>query len=265
MTAFALCLMIFTAIPHTQSSYAETDAAKEKIPEPAPDKTIDFEADELLKAMSATLESAKTFSFKTHINFDYILDSGQKIQHGGNVEIKLTRPDKITAHFDGDLVERMLWLDNDTLTVLNKGNNFYGQLSVPPTIDETVDFILDNYDFTLPLADIAYSSPYESFSGNIQTGVVVGDGKVEGKECVHLAFQQEHIDWQIWINESDRHLPCKLVINYKSIEGQPQYSAEFSDWKLNSRIKDSEFKPQIPEDALKIEFIKLERVEGDKK
>jgi hypothetical protein len=265
MTAFALSLMIFAVILHSPSSHAETNAAKEKSAESASDKTIDFEADELLKAMSATLESAKSFSFKAHVNFDDVLESGQKIQYGGDIKIKVKRPNKIVASFDGDLVERNLWLDNDTLTILNKDNNFYGQLAVPSTIDETVDFILDNYDFTIPLADLVYSNPYESISENIQTGVVVGDGKVEGNDCVHLAFEQEYIDWQIWINESDRHLPCKLVINYKSIEGGPQYNAEFSDWKLNDKIEDSVFKALIPEEALKIEFIKMKRVEGDKK
>jgi len=263
--SFSIIFALITISLVPQFAFAEKPLPGKNNEAETPQKSISFEADEMLKAMSATLESAKSFSFKTHVNFDDVLQSGQKLQYGGNAHIKVKKPDKIVAHFDGDIVERAIWLNNGALTLLNKDSSFYGQLTVPPTIDETVDFILDNYDFTLPLADLVYSNPYDSFSANIQTGFVVGDGKVEGKDCVHLAFEQEHIDWQIWINESDRHLPCKLVINYKSIEGHPQYSAEFSDWKLNGNIKNSEFKPQIPEDALKIKFIKMERVEEDKK
>ena len=62
MTAFALSLMIFAVILHSPSSHAETNAAKEKSAESASDKTIDFEADELLKAMSATLEISRCSS-----------------------------------------------------------------------------------------------------------------------------------------------------------------------------------------------------------
>ncbi len=263
-----LSLTVFSLFFKLTYLHAEPSADVQKQAGPSTVAAIDPEADELLRAMSATLEAAKTFSVKTHVNFDDVLKSGQKIQYGGDIEIKLKRPNKIVGYFDGDLVERSVWLDNGTLTILNMDKDFYGELKVPPTIDETVDFMLDNYDFTLPLADIVYSSPYKSVSADIQTGVVVGVGRVEGKDCVHLAFTQEFIDWQIWIDESNRHLPCKLVINYKTQEGEPQYSAEFSDWKLDQKMSDKEFKPNIPKEALKIEFIKMDSAgesENDKK
>ena len=54
-----------------------------------------------------------------------------------------------------------------------------------------------------------------------------------GKRCHHLAFAQEHVDWQVWIEDGAQPLVRKFVITYKDEPGAPQYTAIFFDWKLN--------------------------------
>ena len=66
---------------------------------------------------------------------------------------------------------------------------------------------------------------------NVQSGYLVGARPVNGTACHHLAFSQEAIDWQIWIEDGPMPLPRRLVLTYKDEPGAPQYRAEFT-WEL---------------------------------
>ena len=87
----------------------------------------------------------------------------------------------------------------------------------------------------------------------------MGDSIVRGVECSHLAFIGEYVDWQIWISNEDPALPYKFVINYKEIEGAPQYQAIFSNWNLKPKLSESTFKAAVPKDAVKIDFINYKK------
>ena len=43
--------------------------------------------------------------------------------------------------------------------------------------------------------------------------------KVQGQLCHHLAFRQEDIDWQIWIENGPTPLPRKFLITDKKAKG----------------------------------------------
>jgi len=158
-----------------------------------------------------------------------------------------------------------VWYSGKKLTLYNESTKFYGQLVTPDSIDATMDFLMNNYDFSLPLADILNADPYSSFMETTVGGFVVGDSIVRGVECSHLAFRGKYVDWQIWISNEDPALPYKLVINYKEIEGVPQYQAIFSNWNLSPGLSASVFKPVLPKDAVKIDFIDFKKQKGDAK
>lgn len=219
---------------------------------------IDPVADKMLKSMSAILGSAKTLSFKADINFDQLLVSGQQVQYGGAAMLTLKRPGMVYAEYAGDLNARKVWYTDGEVTVLDLNTNFYGKLPVPATLDEAMDSLMTQYGFTLPLSDVLVSDPYKAFTSNAWAGVVIGDSKINGQACKHLAFVEKFIDWQIWISEGRQALPCKLVITYKTIPGGPQYSAEFYDWAINPTIDASAFTPVLPEGSEQIEFIKAD-------
>ncbi len=156
---------------------------------------VDPAADDLLRAMGSTLESAKEFSFSADVTFDDLLPSRQKIQYGGEASVTVKRPGEVYAVYKGDLHSRKIWYDGKEVTVLDTKDNFYGQIGVPPKIDQTMDYLINDYGFTLPLSDILISDPYGSFMGNVSAGVVVGDSEIDGKRCRHLAFVEKYIDW----------------------------------------------------------------------
>ncbi len=219
---------------------------------------VDPVADKLLKSMSATLSSAKTLSFNADINFDQLIVSGQQIQYGGAAKLMLMRPNKVYAEYAGDLNAKKIWYSGNELTVLDLNTNFFGKLPVPSTLDDAMDNLKNQYGFTLPLSDVLVSDPYKAFMSNVWAGVVIGDSKINGQTCKHLAFVEKYIDWQIWISEGAQALPCKLVITYKTLPGGPQYEASFYDWAINPTFEASAFTPVLPKGAEQIEFIKAE-------
>jgi len=247
----------------TQVAHSQEEVVIET--QDTPHATIDPEALEILKEMSDTLISAKEFTFDTEITNDRTLDSGQTIQYSGTMKSSVERPDHVYAKFVGDRGTREVWYSGKKLTLYNENKKFYGQLETPGTIDATMDFLIENYDFSLPLADILNANPYKSFMETTIGGFVVGDSIVRGTECTHLAFTGKYVDWQIWISNDDPALPYKLVINYKELEGIPQYQAIFSNWNLMPDIPDSVFKPNLPKDAVKIDFINFKKEKGDTK
>ena len=262
----SVLITAFTVFPtaHTaKNTYAQDnqDAASEKEQATEDPNFPDIEPQVLtiLKQMSDTLDSLTEFSFRADINFDEVLNSGQIVKLGGTSHIVVKRPNHVYAEFSGDRAERKAWYDGDKLTVINTGNGFYGQIDTPDTIDSTLDYLMKNYDFTLPLADLLHTDSYQAFTESAVTGVMVYDSKIGGKECSHLAFEGESIDWQVWVSKKEPTLPCKLVITYRDKEDSPEYEALFSDWKLDQNVHDSLFKPILPKDATKIDFIDVRK------
>jgi hypothetical protein len=69
----------------------------------------------------------------------------------------------------------------------------------------------------------------------------VGLHDVGGVKCHHLSFLQEDIDWQIWIDAKEPHVPRKFAITYAAVRDQPQYVALMDDWNLAPAVTDDLF------------------------
>ena len=266
LLTFIITLVLLGSNLLPQARFTDEALAQDKAaPAAESQDVIEPAADDLLKEMSDTLKAAEDFTFDTEVTFDELLPSGQKVQFGGTLKSFVKRPDRIFVEYTGDLAKRKVWYSQKAITILDENRNLYGELTTPGNIDDTMDFLMENYDFSLPLADIVSSDLYGSVSGGTVEGVLIGESEVRGAPCEHLAFVGENVDWQVWIASEKPTLPCKLVITYKKLEGGPQYEAIFSNWKLNTGLKDDIFKPSLPESASKIDFIELKKKQGEKK
>jgi hypothetical protein len=74
-------------------------------------------------------------------------------------------------------------------------------------------------------------------------------------DCLHLGFIQQNADWQLWVDHTGKPLPRKIVITYKKLPSQPQWSATFSNWRFNQKLPASLFQPKIPKGVIKVSFI----------
>jgi hypothetical protein len=218
-----------------------------------PPPAIDPKADALLRDMSAALARAKGFSFESHSLADQVLPSGQKVQFARNQKVTVRRPDRFRATVNGDQENLELVYDGKQVTLLNATQNRYAIADAKPTIDDTLDLLAEEYGMVIPLADLLFADAYKTLTERVRTGEDLGPGYVFATKCRHLAFRQEGVDWQIWIDETSK-LPRKLVMTYKEQPGHPQYTAFLNGWNLSAEVRDEQFKFTPPAGATKTQF-----------
>ena len=215
---------------------------------------VDAKADQIFQQMGVFLAKTKEFGFTAYKMTDFVMESGQKIQLSEVTQIVVSRPNKIRGHTKGDLNNERVWYNGKTVSVYNAEQNTYGQVKVPDNIDAMMDFIVEKYGVSLPLADLVFSDPYKTAMEKVRVGQYVGLHYVKNVKCHHLAFRQEGLDWQLWIEEGPRPLPRKLVITYKELPGHPQFIALLDDWNLSPKLTKNYFEFQPPAGAKKIEI-----------
>jgi hypothetical protein len=213
------------------------------------------QADRLLKQMSDYIGSADQFTFHADISFDHVLPSGQKLQYSAIEDIALRRPGGLYVEWHGDLGDRQFWYDGKSVTLYDPAAPFYASEAAPPDIDSMLDSLVPRLDFAPPLADLLYNDPYQTARRRVQYGFYLGINDVNGRSCHTLAFVEQDIDWQIWIDTGPQLIPCKLVITYKTQPGQPQFAAIFTDWNFAPRIAEPIFTPELPPGTEKIPFL----------
>lgn len=224
-------------------------------PADAPD--ISARADRFLREMGEYLRSLREFTFHADVAYDSVLADGQKIQYGGVADVAVRRPDRLHVEYRGDERQSQIVFDGSVFSMLDLEKGLYAQTTIPGELDAAVDHIFDKYGFSVPIADFVYADPYQVLTENVATGVWVGRHAVDGTPCNHLAFTQESIDWQIWIEDGPRPWPRKLVITYKHEPSSPQYTARLTGWGFEPRVSESWFRFEPPIGASEMEFLPL--------
>jgi len=210
-------------------------------------------AESVLRSACDFLAHARAFSFSGEIWREHVNEDGQKIQFSRTVAMDVKRPDGLRLEISSPLAARGFWYDGKTLTILDRKHNWYSATNMPGTLDEMVDAAHDQ-GIDLPLIDMALSDPYANATASVQTGRYFGISAVLGVPCHHLAFTQENVDWQIWIEDGPQPLIRKFVITHKNDPGAPEFTAFITRWNLTDRIADSDFVFEPPMGATKIEM-----------
>lgn len=243
------------APPKPPQSAVEKPAAK-AVDRPSTAPIVNPLADKLLREMGEYLKTAQQYSFQAEITFDDVLPSGQKIQFGATEDLAVRRPNRAYVEYRGDLGVKQFWYNGEAVTLYDPEKNFYASEKVPAKLDEAFDQLMKDFGFSPPLADLLCSDPYRLLIAKVQFGLYVGSSMIDGQRCHHLAFVDQHIDWQIWIEDGKQLVPRKILITYKTIPGAPQFTAVLSDWDFTTRLPDPLFAADVPSGAEKIEFAK---------
>lgn len=210
---------------------------------------IDADADEILKSMSAYLGGTKAFSVNADIDLDVVTTAGQKVQLSSYATAVLERPSNFKISRKGVAAAAAFIYDGNTLTLYGKGLNAYAQVEVPGTIDDAIHAYELETGIAAPGADLLFADPYAVLSSGVNSGVNLGTAYVNGVECHHLAFREDKVDWQLWVQAGDKPLPMKYVITSKLQTAAPQYEIRFRDWDTSPNIPAGEFTFSPPEGA----------------
>jgi hypothetical protein len=208
------------------------------------------EAKALLEQSANFLAAQQKFSFEAQTGFDVLQSNGQQLAFFESKKALVRRPDRVrveTNEADGD--EHTISFDGKQISIDLPGENAFVAVEKTGTIDEVIDYLVDDLDIPIPLNDLFSSNFYDAAQAKIVSGFYVDEVTMGKRQCHHLAFRLVDVDLQIWIEDGDRPLPCSLVITHKKAAGQPQYWARFSDWNLSPRAQDKQFEFSPPKGA----------------
>jgi hypothetical protein len=240
---------------------APVAGAQEKALAP-PARSVEARAEQELKRMGDFLAKLPRFALEAEETFDELPDGQLRRQLTNVRRVAVERPNHLAAVATGDTLSRASWYDGRTATILDKEHNVYATIEAPATIDATFDKLEDEYGVVFPLADLLYADPYAVLMAGVTYGRYLGIHQAAGVACHHLAFSQDTIEWQIWIDAGEKPLPRKLVISYVQEPGEPQYSAVIRRWTMDTPAPEGLFTFEAPEGAQKIDAQAMKRPEN---
>jgi len=225
-------------------------AAQEALPAPA----IDPEAEVVLRQWSEHHRKVQSAVIRVADTIDDVESDGRKIQYAHTRELTIVRPNKLKMVTTGDVTNRTLWKDGTSLTVLDTDANVYAQVADPGTIDQAVTLLQKDYGMGLPAADLLVADIEKTMIEGCDSIDYIGLGLVGEERCHHLAFTRGIVDWQVWIGAGDAPALRKMVITYKELPGEPQYTLQVLSVGDAGKIDDATFAAVIPEGAERIQF-----------
>lgn len=220
-----------------------------------PGAKIEPRADELLRAACQFLADTPAFSLTAEVWREHTDDSGEKLQFTRQVTMEVKRPGHLHMELKSGYTDRGFWFDSKNLNILDRKRNLYSTTALPGNIDSMLDSAHDRFGIDLPLVDLALSNPYQNAVARVSSGRYLGPSTAMGFACHHLAFTQDNIDWQVWIDEGPQPLIRKFVITQKNQAGEPEFTGLIRGWDLLDRISDVAFAFTPPAGAMKVELV----------
>ena len=241
----AILLAIAMALSATPAASADPKAPAEP-PLPA----------DVMRSMSAYLAKQKAFTYHAEIEYDQVLPGGPKVRLSGALDMAVSRPGSLHADYRDDVADRLIWFENGQVTIVDPAGSTYAQIAGPKDIDGIVAKLEKDSGLTLPLGEFAESDPYAVLTRGVESAHYVGVHNVEGIFCHHVVLQRKDLEIQIFVEVGDKPVPRKLVFEYLSQPGSPQYTASITDWSFAAPKADL-FVPKIPKGAGKVDFVPL--------
>jgi hypothetical protein len=259
-----LCVAALATAIGCAENQPTTHAASVAAPAPIVQTPVsETEAKAILMRMAEFLAKTPQFTVNVKDGYDSVQASGQKIEFGEHRKITVSRPNGLRVDMDesnGD--QHTVLYDGKQLTIFNPGMNVYAQTEKTGGIDEAVKYFLKDLHMRLPLAMLLTGNLPTELENRTQALTYVEKTALYGVVTHHLAGRTETVDYQVWIADGSQPLPVRIVLTYKTAEGQPQFRALFSDWNLTSQVSDTEFAFTPPAGAQKIAFV--EQLPGTK-
>jgi hypothetical protein len=233
---------------------AFTTAGSAQTAAPPPDPTPAQYALGLLKRATDRLSAASNFTFKTTSSVEVLSPVGQTLNYFSTAEVAVRRPNMLVAKKTGDGPAFDLYYDGKTFGAVDVKLKLCAEMAAPPTLDALIPLVLAKTGIAFPYADVLYSDVYGAVTKDLTHAYWVGKTTVDGVVCDHLAFAGPGLEWQIWIGPETGPLPRRLAVTYLTVERQPRFLVNFSDWNLKARLSDKRFEFKKPADAKLIEF-----------
>ena len=216
---------------------------------------ISEEASAAVMRMGQTLR-AEEFSFQSQTIRVYTGANGEPLHIVHTDKITVHRPNRLLVDRTGDDGVSKLVFDGKTAIVYSATDKKYASIPVPEgTIAGLLKEAVGRLGIDFPLADLFTDAPDKAFLAGVTEGTVVNTVTIDGVPCLHMFFSQPPgIELELWVEKNDQSLPRRLIVTYRTLAGEPNFIAEFSDWNFNIHPSDADFAFQPPADAAQVQL-----------
>jgi hypothetical protein len=207
-----------------------------------------------LKRSADFLAAQESFSFRTDIAFDVVQANGQVLEFGGTRDYLMRRPDRLRIEsIDDDGGVKQLFFDGTSILIDMPNEDAYVQVEKPGTLYAAMDYLVEELGAPSPLEDFTSENFAAGPADRIVSGFYVQRVMLEDRVCEHLAWRTKDVDVQLWVQEGDEPVPCRVVITYKKAEAHPQFAADFHLWDFAPDVDDELFAFTPPESAERLQ------------
>ncbi len=218
---------------------------------------VEREAEDIIRQASEWLAAHERVRFTLRDTIDVLDENGQKIQYEHHRTVEVERPNQIRVKATGDLRNTEAWYDGATTFILLPDRKVWGSIEIESDIDGMLEHAEEILGVHLPAADMASNDLAARILNNADDGRYVGRHATGGHDCHHLAFSNEGVDFQFWIRTDGTMLPQKLVIDYKSLPGEPQYRLEVISVDFPQSYPTEHFRFSPPASAEQVDLVPI--------
>ncbi len=234
------------------SLVAALAAANASSAQEAPAPEADAQARATLLRMATFLASTPRLTVALQTAYDVVQPDGQKVEFGDSRKLALRRPDGFRIDAEArDGARRGLLIDGRAITTFDLNENVYASVPKQGTVDEALDYAVDELGLRIPLKELFASDLPETVTRASSVRLVANE-RVGSVPCEHLAVRADEVDYEVWVATGERPLLQRIVVTYRFAEGQPQFAANFASWNMSPDLPDALFAHEPAEGAERI-------------
>jgi len=249
--------MLVTVRPHAQQ------VELPKAP-PAPEHpAIEQAALDILKATSQRLALAKTMGFTAVTIYESPARNGQPLYYSTQSQVMLQRPNKLRVITPWDGPASEFYYDGKVMMAYAPAADLVAVADAPPTIEAAMQMAYEKAAIYFPFSEVIVPDPYKNLSEGLTSAYVVGQSHVIGGVITDMvAIANERVQAEIWIGIQDG-LPRMIRALYPKDPTQSRYEIEFSNWQLNMKAKDEDFRSARAVKAPRMDFARPDSPVGE--
>ena len=241
---------------------ASAACAQEPAPEASPYQRLDrdlpdvsAEAWAILEAMTATVSGAREFTIDVEMGHEVLQPNGQRLEFGSRIRGSFRRPAEGFVRFDTREGENAsIVMDGETVSVFSTRDDrmIFDTAKQAGDINETFNRLTGILGTNDQLQGFFSLNLTETLAGMVTSGHYLGESTIAGVPCDHLALRGEAEDVQLWVTKGERPVPRRIIVTYRTLDGQPRFWAQFASWDFTPALPGTTFEFTPPGHAERV-------------
>jgi hypothetical protein len=212
---------------------------------------------EVIDRFSDFLDAQQTMRLTLLDSIDEWDERGLLVQRHHRRELFVQRPDKLRIDVQGDLETERAIFDGKTFTFFLPKENAVGRIDAPGSIDELLDLLANDYGIRRPTLELAHTGIAARVRERAASVHYVGLASVNGNFAHQILIEGERASYQLWIAADGDPILRRMVVRYKTLEGQPRYTMTVVGTRFGEPFGEDAFTMTIPEGASVLPMQKL--------